>query len=215
MPTTPRITEHDADLISRFAGGVHRGPILGTASRRIRDVQARRSATAAPAVAQIPWSATSLRPRAVNSRALPSSPSRINARLTWRCSWCSAVKPIPAEHLLAVPCRGQRRLAGRRFGQQAGQIIRIVGCRGGGLQGRLGALDRDECLGQSVPDRLKRADVAAELNSVQRMLARQCKHCAAGADQPPAQCPPPGGKPGLRQRISFCHTMYRQLAVER
>jgi len=31
----------------------------------------------------------------VSSRALPSSPSKISDLLTWWCSWCSAVKPIP------------------------------------------------------------------------------------------------------------------------
>lgn len=59
-----------------------------------------------------------------------------------------------AEHLLAVPGGGLRRSSGGRLGKQAGQLG-ILGMLGGGLQGRLGALDRDERLGQSMTDRLK------------------------------------------------------------
>jgi len=79
-------------------------------------------------------------------------------------------EPDTAEHLLAVPPGGQRRLARRRLGEQEAQV---VGLGGGGHQGRLGALDGDQCLGKPVPDRLERRDGPAELHTVQGMLARQ------------------------------------------
>ena len=111
-----------------------------------------------------------------------------------------------AEHLLAVSRCGESRLAGRRLGQQAAEVVVR------GLQGRLGALDRDECLGEPVADRLKRRDVAAELNAVQRVLACQRQHRPAGSDQPPSQRPP-----ARRQwnRVALRHPMDGQFLGQR
>ena len=57
----------------------------------------------------------------VSSLELPSNPSSTSTRLTWRCRLVLGGEPDAAEHLLAVPGRGQRGLARGGLGQQRGR----------------------------------------------------------------------------------------------
>jgi hypothetical protein len=68
-----------------------------------------------------------------------------------------------AEHLLAVPRSGQRRLPGRGLGEQNSQI---VGLGSGGNQCRLRSFNGDQRLGQPMTDRLERGDRLTELHTV-------------------------------------------------
>ena len=88
-----------------------------------------------------------------------------------------------AEYLLAVLCCGQRSPARRGLGQQRGQVGTLVA---GDVQRRLGALDRNQGLGQPVTYRLEAGDRLAELHPIERVLAGECQHGASGPEQPPA-----------------------------
>ena len=118
----PRITEMTPTWFRGSPGSTCRRPFSGTASRRT--TPGARSVTAAPAVAQIPWPATLLRPRGQFPRAAEQAvqdqrPLDVAMQLVF------GGEADTPEHLLAVACGGQRRLAGRGFGQQAGQVVRI------------------------------------------------------------------------------------------
>ena len=109
----------------------------------------------------------------VSSRALPEQSVQDQRPLDVVVQFVFGGETDTAQHLLAVTCGRQRRLAGRGLGQQKARLVVVIWPDGGDVQGRLGALDCDERLGQPVPDRLERADVPAELNAVHGMLARQ------------------------------------------
>ncbi len=76
----------------------------------------------------------------------------------------------PAQDLLAVAGRRQRGVSRRRLGQQTAETV-IVLAGGGRQQGRLGAVEGDERLGEPVPDGLERGKRAAELDAVQGVPA--------------------------------------------
>jgi len=71
-------------------------------------------------------------------------------------------EPDPAEYLLAVAGRGERGVAGRRLCEHRAEVLVRRGVRGG--QRGLGALERDERLGEPVPDGLEARERTAELN---------------------------------------------------
>jgi hypothetical protein len=104
-------------------------------------------------------------------------------------------EPDAAENLLTMPRGGQRGLPGRRLGEQRPQVIV------GRCQGRLGALERDQRLGEPVPYRLERRERPAELCPVKGVRPGERQHGPASAGQPPADGPPARGERGAIRRI--------------
>src|SRR6201999_4343215 len=91
------------------------------------------------------------------------------------------------------------------LGQQRGEVARLSSCE---LQRRLGAFQRNERLGQPMPDRLEASDRSSELNTIQSVLACQRQHRLAGADKPPSERNPAGEK---RHRVMLWRGLYRKL----
>ncbi len=117
-------------------------------------------------------------------------------------------EPDAAEHLLAVPGRGQRGLPRGGLGEHEAQI---VGFGRGRHQRRLSTLDRDQRFSQPMPDRLERRDGPPELCAVQGVLTGQRQHRATGAHQPPAERLPSGSE---RSRVALGDRVYRQVVAE-
>jgi hypothetical protein len=92
----------------------------------------------------------------------------------------------PAEDLLAMAGRRQRGLPGGCLREQRAKLVMRR------VEGRLGAFERHERLGQPVPHGLERRERLAELDTVQGVRPGEGEHGPAGASEPPADRAPAG-----------------------